>query len=77
MNQRKQRLENQIGAFVQQYGRKKGTGGRDPNDRSYDRKIESLVARMDPEELDEILHGEADPTETADAVVVSEDPDPL
>ena len=59
MSQRKQRLEGEIGAFVRQFGRKKQGGG-EPNDRRYDRKIEALISRMDPEELDELLHGEAE-----------------
>ncbi len=44
--------------FVDQYGRKKRPGGGVPNDRKYDRKIESTVKRMDPQELDELLRGD-------------------
>jgi hypothetical protein len=40
------------------YGRKKRPGGLDPNDRQYDRKLQATVKRMDPAELDEMLHGD-------------------
>ncbi len=51
---------------MDQYGRKKRPGSGEPNDRKYDRKIESTVKRMDPQELDELLRGdEPDDPETA------------
>jgi hypothetical protein len=56
MSQRKKRLEGQIGAFIQQYKRK-AYPTIDPNDRRYDREIEALVKRMNPEELDELMNG--------------------
>jgi hypothetical protein len=43
-----------VGRFVQQYGRK-AHNGHDPNDRSYDRKVERAVKRMKPSKLDELL----------------------
>jgi hypothetical protein len=43
-----------VGYFVQQYGRKAHKGN-DPNDRSYDRKVERAVKRMKPGKLDELL----------------------
>jgi hypothetical protein len=42
---------------MRQYGRK-AHPGHDPNDRGYDRKMEHLVKHMDPEELDDLLHGD-------------------
>lgn len=42
---------------MQQYGRKsKHINGHDPNDRSYNRRTEELVKRMDPMELDRLMH---------------------
>lgn len=32
----------------------------DPNDRAYNRKLEERIKRMDPIELDELMHGDAD-----------------
>jgi hypothetical protein len=58
-NRRKQRLEGHIGLFVQQYARKHYRN-QDPNDRRYDRKVEQIMCRMKPEELDELMHGEGD-----------------
>ena len=46
-----------IRLFAQRYSRK-AYPGKDPNDRPYDRKVESRVKRMKPEVIDEILHGE-------------------
>jgi hypothetical protein len=57
---RKRRLANQIGEFMREYGRKKRPGGLDPNDRQYDRQLQATVKRMDPAELDEMLHGDVD-----------------
>jgi hypothetical protein len=45
---------------MQQYERKKRPGHGEPNDRQYDRKLESAVKRMDPAELDALLRGEID-----------------
>jgi hypothetical protein len=50
-------LAAQVGRFVQQYGRK-ATKGWDPNDRSYDRKLEEKIKRLSPEDLSELLSGE-------------------
>jgi hypothetical protein len=49
-------LEGEVGAFLRQYERK-AAPNIDPNDRQYDREIEQLVKRMDPNELDELMHG--------------------
>jgi hypothetical protein len=40
--------------FVNQYGRK-AQKGIEPNDRTYDRKVEKTVKRMKPQQLDELL----------------------
>jgi len=59
MAKKKNRLEGELGAFVQQYARKSDPHS-DPNDRRYDRTIEERVKRMDPEELSQLLHGSDD-----------------
>ncbi len=43
---------------MRQYGRKKpkGHAAHDPNDRSYDRRLEQNIQRMRPDELDALLH---------------------
>lgn len=56
MSTRKRRLEADIGVFIRQYARKHYPK-HDPNDRRYDRKIEQIVRRMSPEELDELMRG--------------------
>jgi hypothetical protein len=53
----KSHLAAQLGRFVQQYGRK-ATKGWDPNDRSYDRKLEENIKRLSPEDLSDLLSGE-------------------
>jgi hypothetical protein len=50
----KKQLRDQLGLFIQQYGRKKNAG-QDPNDRAYDRKLEKKIRKMDPMELDALL----------------------
>ena len=52
-------LERNIGAFMQRYARK-SQRGIEPNDRRYDRKTETMLKRLPPEELDRILRGELD-----------------
>ena len=59
MNKRQKRLQSAVSRFAQQYARKKPRGG-EPNDRQYSRKVEQMVRHMDPQELDRILHGEAE-----------------
>ena len=53
---RKYRVSN-VASFVQQYARR-GRSNADPNDRTYDRKVEKLVKRMKPEDLDRLLRGD-------------------
>jgi hypothetical protein len=52
-------LAAKLGRFVQQYGRKAQKGW-DPNDRSYDRKLEAKMKKLSPEELSDLLSGEED-----------------
>ncbi len=59
MNRRKKKLQGEIATFIRQYQRK-AYPNIDPNDRAYSRKIEQIVKRMKPEELDELLHGDED-----------------
>lgn len=49
----KKKIKSSLGKFLQQYNRKSAT--HDPNDRSYDRKLEEKIKRMKPEELYNLL----------------------
>jgi hypothetical protein len=51
----KKKIKLSIGKFLQQYKRK-STKSFDPNDRSYDRKLENIIKKMDPEELSEMIN---------------------
>ena len=55
MKKKKEDLKQRIAGFMQQYQRKKHPS-HDPNDRGYDRKIEKLIKKMDPKDLDELLN---------------------
>jgi hypothetical protein len=59
MSKRKRREAGEVGAFLRQYARP-ASPNIDPNDRHYDREVEARLKRMDPEELDALMHGEAD-----------------
>ena len=59
MNRRENKLRTEIAIFIKQYKRK-AYPRFEPNDRAYDRKIERIVKRMKPEQLDELLHGAED-----------------
>ncbi len=48
---RKNKLAGDVAAFLRQYGRK-AYPTHDPNDRGYDRALETKIKRMRPEELD-------------------------
>lgn len=52
----KKMIKKNIGKIVQQYKRKSSTSF--PNDRNYDRKLEKIIRKMDPEELSEIMNDE-------------------
>lgn len=56
----KSKLAGQLGRFVQQYARRAQKGW-DPNDRNYDRKLESKLKQLSPEELSELLSGDEIP----------------
>lgn len=53
----KSQLAAELGRFVQQYARKAHNQW-DPNDRSYDRKLEEKMKRLSPEELSSMLLGD-------------------
>jgi len=53
----KKSLDSKFGAFLKSYSRRKHKRF-DPNDRSYDRKIEKMVKSMHPEELCKFINGE-------------------
>lgn len=57
-NARKQ-LARDVGHFLRLYQRK-AQKGVEPNDRRYDHKIERILQRLKPEELDFLLNGEAE-----------------
>jgi hypothetical protein len=57
----KEEFEREIGIFVQQY-RRKSQKGREPNDRSYDRGVEQVIRKLNPEVLDELLNGTGEET---------------
>jgi hypothetical protein len=59
MSRRRKRLIGELGSFLRQYRRKRHPNF-DPNDRSYDRELEQKIKRMDPVELDDLMHGGAD-----------------
>ncbi len=54
---KKSQLAAALGRFVQQYARKAHKHW-DPNDRSYDRKLEEKMKRLSPEELSSMLSGD-------------------
>jgi hypothetical protein len=56
MNRRKKKLQNEVATFIRQYQRK--ANANDPNDRRYSRRVERIVKRMKPEELDELMHSD-------------------
>jgi hypothetical protein len=56
MARKKREIESDLAAFLRQYGRKRQKG-REPNDRTYDRKLEAKVKRMRAEDADQLLHG--------------------
>ncbi|TDG18209.1 hypothetical protein EYW47_35405 [Paraburkholderia silviterrae] len=58
-NRRRIHLAGELGCFVQRYVRK-AHAGHDPNDRRYDKKIESAMRRMRPEVLSDLLTGDGE-----------------
>ncbi len=53
----KKDLEKHIGKFMKQYARK-AQKGIEPNDRSYDRKIEKYLKQLSPEALSDLMNKE-------------------
>jgi hypothetical protein len=49
------KLRGELAIFVKEYSRK-AQRGVEPNDRRYDRKMESLMKSMTPEELSDLLN---------------------
>jgi hypothetical protein len=62
MSTRGKKLAKELGAFLKQYARKSDKHI-DPNDRRYDRRIEAIVKRMKPEQLDKLLRADEDEEE--------------
>ena len=57
MSKKIDKIRREFGSFKRQYERKAHAGW-DPNDRSYDRKMERQIKNMDPTELSEIMSGD-------------------
>lgn len=51
----KKKIKAEYGKFIKQYARKKPKNGYDSNDRSYDRKLEKIIKRMSPEDLQDLI----------------------
>ena len=56
----KKSLSKEVGIFLKRYARTSRRPGLDPNDRHYDHKVERILKRMKPEELDRLIN-EGDP----------------
>ncbi|MHC1696116.1 MAG: hypothetical protein AB9835_12785 [Eubacteriales bacterium] len=54
----KKKIESEMGKFFQQY-RRKSNKSFDPNDRSYNRKLEKIMKRMKPEDLSKIINDDS------------------
>ena len=59
MSKRGKKLAQELGVFLKQYARK-ANKNIDPNDRAYDRNIERMIKRMNPEELDRLMREDFD-----------------
>jgi hypothetical protein len=57
MSNRGKRIQKEIGTFLKSYERK-AQRGVEPNDRHYDRDMEKKVKSLEPEVLNELMHGE-------------------
>jgi hypothetical protein len=55
----KEAISKEFGTFLRLYGRK-AQKGCESNDRLYDPTIERELRRLKPEELDELINGDAD-----------------
>lgn len=56
MAKRRKALESEVAEFLRRYARK-AQKRREPNDRRFDHKIEQMVKRMKPEDLDGLIRG--------------------
>lgn len=56
-------MSGKIAEFLRCYRRKSGNGGRDPNDRDYDRELEARIKRMSPLALDALMRGDEEQDE--------------
>ena len=56
MAKRRKALESEVAAFLRKYARK-AQKRREPNDRRFDQKVEQMVKRMKPEDLDRLIRG--------------------
>jgi len=60
VSKREDRLRSRLGAFLREYGRTSRRPGLDPNDRHYDRILEREIKRLDPRDLDRLMHDSDD-----------------
>jgi hypothetical protein len=60
MKKRAEDIAARLGTFLKEYRRKKRRGW-DPNDRQYDRRVESLLRRLSPEEVDRVINDDGNP----------------
>jgi hypothetical protein len=65
--QKREELAARLAVFTRKYGRK-AQRSKEPNDRQYDRDLEKLVKRMDPMDLDALLHGEIEDTSASSPI---------
>ncbi|HEY7542952.1 MAG TPA: hypothetical protein VIF11_22635 [Methylomirabilota bacterium] len=56
MAKRRKASESEVAAFLRKYARK-AQKRREPNDRRLDHKVEQMVKRMRPEDLDRLIRG--------------------
>lgn len=62
MKKRPRDLARFASDFKRQYGRK-AHAGHDPNDRAYDRHLESLLKRLPADDLERVLEADVEPTD--------------
>ncbi len=55
-------IKRDYGLFIKKIARKKSKNGYDPNDRSYDRRIEERLKRMKPEDINALINDDEDCT---------------
>lgn len=57
MRKRKDALRQELATYKRAAGRKRPKRG-EPNDRGLDHKVQRMIRRMDPLDLDRLLHDE-------------------